>query len=212
MFRHNYISNDYKAVTLASLFEYREEATAAASGVEEWQAPIAGTSDKVQIMSAVSAVQTDGHDKSMVSAASYPPLQKTQERGTHSFESGKKNHGKAGPPARISLMLLVIPTCDEIIDGEYVLDSVLENLAFQGTCTQLLNSSGGGSCFEVGQLAHPFLLTLSRLRLPRSARCSQAGISAVETNDHRSQTKPLGKTGDKRDTPIFQPNFSTPTM
>ena len=37
----------------------------------------------------------------MVLAASYPPLQKTQERGTHSLEMGKKKQiRKVAPPAK----------------------------------------------------------------------------------------------------------------
>ena len=40
----------------------------------------------------------------MVSAASYPPLQKSQGRGTLSFETGRvKQIKKDGPPARYLL-------------------------------------------------------------------------------------------------------------
>jgi len=47
-------------------------------------------SDKVQVVSAVGAVKAGRHGKPMVSAASFPPLHKTQERGTHSFATGKE--------------------------------------------------------------------------------------------------------------------------
>jgi hypothetical protein len=100
MFRHNHISDDHKTVTLSGLFESRKEAVAAARGVEKWQAPTAGIGDKVQVMSAVSAMQTAGHDNPMVSAASFPPLHRTQERGTHSFGTGKKNHERPGRPPK----------------------------------------------------------------------------------------------------------------
>jgi len=42
----------------------------------------------------------------MVPTASYPPLQKAQERGTHSSRAAK---GKAGPPARRSRVRFEIP-------------------------------------------------------------------------------------------------------
>jgi len=43
----------------------------------------------VQVMSAVGPMQAAGHDQLMVQAASCPPLQRTQERGTHSSGTGK---------------------------------------------------------------------------------------------------------------------------
>jgi hypothetical protein len=42
----------------------------------------------VQMVSAVSAMQARRHNRPIVSAASRPPLPKTQERGTHSFQMG----------------------------------------------------------------------------------------------------------------------------
>jgi hypothetical protein len=50
------------------------------------------------MMSAVGAMQTARHDQPMVSAASYPPLQKTQGRGTHSSGTGKTTRGTLGHP------------------------------------------------------------------------------------------------------------------
>jgi hypothetical protein len=44
---------------------------------------ITGTSDEVQMMSAVRAMQAAGHYRRMLSAVSLPPLQKAQGRGTH---------------------------------------------------------------------------------------------------------------------------------
>ena len=52
----------------------------------------------MQVMSAVGAMQAAGHDKPMVLAASYPPLQRTQGRGTQSSGT-KKARRKGGPPA-----------------------------------------------------------------------------------------------------------------
>ena len=42
-------------------------------------------------MRTITMMQAGRHDNLMLSAASCPPLQKTQERGTHGFETGKKN-------------------------------------------------------------------------------------------------------------------------
>ena len=55
----------------------------------------------MQVMSAIGAMQAAGHDKLMVQAASYPPLQRTQGRGTQSSGTGKgkKARRKGGPPA-----------------------------------------------------------------------------------------------------------------
>jgi len=58
-------------------------------------------SDKVQVMSTVTAMQSAGPDKPMVPVASYPPLHGTQERGTHSSGAGTENtEGWATRPAR----------------------------------------------------------------------------------------------------------------
>ena len=67
----------------------------------------------MQVMRTVSTMQAGRHDNLMLSAASCPPLQKTQGRGTHSFETGKENlplkgrgtrpqfrNGKEEPPVR----------------------------------------------------------------------------------------------------------------
>src|SRR5208282_5018290 len=93
------IADDYETVTLAGLFENRQERVTAARGAQKRQSAVTGGSDKVQVMSAVSSMQAAGHSKPMVQAASYPPLQRTQERGTHCFRTGKKEPQKGGPPA-----------------------------------------------------------------------------------------------------------------
>jgi RHS repeat-associated protein len=91
MLRHDDVADDHEAIALASLLQDREEAVAAVCGAQKRQSPVARAGDKVQVMSAVTAVQADGHSKPMVTAASYPPLQKTQGRGTPSFAMGKRN-------------------------------------------------------------------------------------------------------------------------
>src|SRR5208282_127190 len=88
--RHHNITDHDKAITLPRLFKNFEEAVGRLCRVEERQPSITRASDKVQMVSTVGAVEADGDDKPIESAASYPPLYKTQERGTHSFGMGKK--------------------------------------------------------------------------------------------------------------------------
>jgi hypothetical protein len=100
MFRHDDVANRDKAITLARLFQDREESVPGSRRTEEGQSPVAGTSDEVQVVRTVRAMQARGHDKTIVSAASYPPLQKTQGRGTRSFETGKKKSLKGWATGR----------------------------------------------------------------------------------------------------------------
>ena len=89
MFGHDHVSHHHKSVTLPRLLKDGEEAVSRWRRVQQGPAAVAGTRDKVQVMRAVSAMQA-ARRYSMVSAASYPPLQKSQGRGTRSFEMGKK--------------------------------------------------------------------------------------------------------------------------
>src|SRR5208282_3831846 len=89
--RHDHIADNHEALALPSLLQNREQAVAAGGGVKKRQAPVARASDKVQVMGTVSTMQSTGHTKPIVPAASYPPLQKTQGQGTPSFGTGKKN-------------------------------------------------------------------------------------------------------------------------
>src|SRR5271154_5688680 len=59
---HDDITHDYEAIALAGLFENREKPVTAPGGAQKGQSPVAGASDKVQVMSAVGTVQTAGHD------------------------------------------------------------------------------------------------------------------------------------------------------
>ena len=99
MLRHHHIADDYKTVALSRLFENGEEPVASLGRTEKRQSPIARPGDKVQMVRTVSAMQAAGHEQPMLSAVSYPPLQKSQGRGTHSFKVGhRKPMRKAGPP------------------------------------------------------------------------------------------------------------------
>ena len=91
MFGHHDVADDHEPVALAYLLENRKKTVAAARECEKREASIAGAGDKVQMTAAIEATQTAGHDKLIVSAASCPPLQKSQERGTHRFGMGKRS-------------------------------------------------------------------------------------------------------------------------
>jgi len=63
VFRHHDVSDDYETVALPRLFQDGEETVAVSRGTEKRQSPVTRTSDKVQVMGAVSAMQTARHDK-----------------------------------------------------------------------------------------------------------------------------------------------------
>ena len=72
------------------------------------------------VVSAVDAMQAAGHNKPMVQAASYPPLQRTQGRGTQSSGTGKeKRDGRAGHPPGIDAYIatrgLTVPLRSSIV-------------------------------------------------------------------------------------------------
>src|SRR5438270_696756 len=98
MFRHDDISHDHEAIALAGLFENREQALAPAGVAQKWQSLVARAGDKVQMMGAVSAMQTARHDN-IVQAASPPALAKNARTGHPQFGNGtRKLIGKGGPP------------------------------------------------------------------------------------------------------------------
>ena len=63
MFGHDDVAHNHEPVFLPRLFQNREETVAAACAAQKRQSPIAGAGDKVQVMSAVGAMQADGHNK-----------------------------------------------------------------------------------------------------------------------------------------------------
>ncbi|HTS07898.1 MAG TPA: hypothetical protein VMP68_20160 [Candidatus Eisenbacteria bacterium] len=91
-----HVADHDKAVTLARLFEDGEESVPCSRGTKERQSPPTGTGDKVQMICAVRAMQTRRHNKAIVSAASFPPLQRTQGRGTHGFETESRGVSEGG--------------------------------------------------------------------------------------------------------------------
>jgi hypothetical protein len=112
MFRHDHISDDHKAIALARLFENREEAVAGSRGAQFGQPAVAGTRDKVQVIGAVSAMQARRHERLMIQRASFPPLQKTQGRGTHgSLWEGKIEGWATRPTLELDCKLAPIRNC-----------------------------------------------------------------------------------------------------
>jgi hypothetical protein len=91
MFRHNHIPDDYEPVTLAGLFQNREEGIAAARRAQKRQSPVARGSDKVQVMSAVGPMQAAGHNKPHGTGSIVPALAKNARTGHPLFRNGKGN-------------------------------------------------------------------------------------------------------------------------
>jgi hypothetical protein len=88
VFGHDRVSDD-RAIAPAHLFENRKQAVAAASVAEEREPVIAGTSDKVQMMRAVGAMQPAGHGKSYAIGCIVPALAKNARAGHPQFRNGK---------------------------------------------------------------------------------------------------------------------------
>src|SRR5262249_2725799 len=90
MFWHDNVSHNDETVSLAHLFENREEAVAATRSLQKGQSLVAGTSNEVQVVRPVHAMPTAGRDKSHGAGSIVPPLQETQGRGTHCCGTVKK--------------------------------------------------------------------------------------------------------------------------
>lgn len=97
MLWHDYVSHDDEAIPLPCLFQYREESVTAAHRAQERRSPVAGASDKVQVVSAVSAMQAGRHDTHSTGVVATRPC-KERKDGAPVSESGKKNSGKLGHP------------------------------------------------------------------------------------------------------------------
>ena len=98
LLRHYDIANDDEPVTLARLFQNRKEGIAAARGAQERQPVVTGGSDKVQVMSAVGAMQAAGHDKLYGTGSIVPALAKSARAGHPLFGKGKDENEKLGHP------------------------------------------------------------------------------------------------------------------
>jgi hypothetical protein len=87
----HHIAHDDEAITLASLFQNRQEGIAAARRAQKRQSPVARGSDKVQVMSAIGAMQAAGHNKPHGTGSIVPALAKNARAGHPLFRNGKVN-------------------------------------------------------------------------------------------------------------------------
>src|SRR5450755_1367393 len=92
------ISDDHETIALARLFQNGEETVAGPRRTKKSGSPVVRTSDKVQVVRAVSAMQAAGH-KAHGTGSIVPALAKTQGRGTHGSVTGRNQHRKGGPAA-----------------------------------------------------------------------------------------------------------------
>ena len=97
--RHHDISHNHEAIALPGLFEDRKESVAAAHATELRPSVITRASDKVQVMGAVSAMESGGHEGHGTSDSGTRPCKKRKD-GAPSFQTGKeRSKPKGGPPA-----------------------------------------------------------------------------------------------------------------
>src|ERR1017187_4267156 len=90
MFRHDNISHNHEAVAPARLFQHAEEAVAPACGAQKWPAAVTRTGDKVQVMSAVVAMEAARHDEPYATSSIAAHPCKKRKDGAPSFHFGKK--------------------------------------------------------------------------------------------------------------------------
>lgn len=108
VFRHHDIPDDNEAITLASRFQNRQEDMAAVRGAQKRQSPVARGSDKVQVMSAVSAMQSARHNQPHGTGSIVPALAQNARAGHPQFQNGNGKHGSLGHPS----------SCYEVSAGE----------------------------------------------------------------------------------------------
>src|SRR5579872_6275374 len=111
MFRHDHVSHHHEAIMLASLFEDGEEAIAAARSTKKRQPPVTGTGDKVQMMSAVSAMQTGRHKIPWYRQHGTRPCKKRRSGApTVSEREGKNRCERLGHPPKAGSVVPSFPT------------------------------------------------------------------------------------------------------
>ena len=120
MFRHYDISDDDEAVALASLFENREELVAAPRRTKKRQAAVAGGSDKVQVVSAVDAMQAAGVTNPWYRQHRTRPCKERKDGAPRVREREKeKANGRAGHPPGIDAYIatrgLTVPLRSSIV-------------------------------------------------------------------------------------------------
>ena len=106
MFGHDDVADNHEPVFLPRLFQNREETVAAACAAQKRQSPIAGAGDKVQVMSAVRAMQADGHNKPDGNKQHRTRPCKKRKDGAPAVLEREGKATKAGPPAPPALSRL----------------------------------------------------------------------------------------------------------
>jgi len=86
---HHHVSHDHEAVALPGLFEDAEESVTAAQATEFRSSVITRASDKVQVMGAVSAVESGGHEGHGTSDSGTRTCKKRKD-GAPTFQNGKE--------------------------------------------------------------------------------------------------------------------------
>src|SRR5208282_301520 len=90
MFRHDDKPYHHKAVSFAGLLQHGKQTVAAPRRAQKWEAPIARTRDKVQLIGAVVAMQAARHDQeNAISSIAAHPCKKRKD-GAPAFHYGKE--------------------------------------------------------------------------------------------------------------------------
>ena len=98
--RHDDVADHHEPIPLACLLQSREKAVAAARCSEK-AIVVAGTSDKVQVMGAVSAMQTARHDKQNSTGSTAARPCKERKDGAPRVLERERGTWKAGPPVHL---------------------------------------------------------------------------------------------------------------
>ena len=98
MLRHDHVPDNHEPVALPRLFQNREEAVAAALRAQKRQSPVARASDKVQVMRAVGAMQSAGHNSPCYGQHRTRPCKNRKDGAPRVPERARRTR-KDGPPA-----------------------------------------------------------------------------------------------------------------
>ena len=92
--RHDDVSHEYEAIALPGFFEDRKESIAAVHATELRPSVITRASDKVQVMGAVSAMESGGHERHGTSDCGTRPCKKRKDGAPLISKMRKKNRGE----------------------------------------------------------------------------------------------------------------------
>ncbi len=112
MLGHNNVSHNHEAIPLAGFLENSEKAVTAARMAKLGSSVITRAGDKVQVMGAVSTIQSGGHEIDQDHRTIIPRTRPCKERkdGAPTFQNGKEERAlkRVGhPPIEVLVMVLV---------------------------------------------------------------------------------------------------------